>query len=602
MQSDTTQSVSKLTVYSFLAKGRPHSYLGKIMLVAFCGTHIPLLTLFVYAIASTALPDETKMRVLLVALVATLMGTGITLYVLHKLLAPITLTFMSLRRYLEERIRPQLPTHFTDEAGILMADTMYTITKLDETIEQLKYYDPLTALPNRALFQTQLAQQLHAAEQRQSGGAVMLLDIDNFANLNNHLGQTNGDLLLRQTAQRLLATVPVGNLLARSGGDEFALLYVGNPSLQDLITQANKVLAVLNQPFAVAEQEHYLSASIGIATYPASGEQAGTLLTNADTALRVAKQQRRNGLQFYSATMNDALQRRLELERDLRSALDAEALTLYYQPQVDFSNGQIIGAEALLRWFHPQLGSIAPNELIPIAEESGLILPLGTWVLREACRQNVKWQSAGFPPLRMAVNLSALQFQQEDLVETVANVLTTTKLAPTALELEITESLLMADVERATKTLHAFHTLGTSIALDDFGTGYSSLSYLKRFPLHYLKIDRSFVKGIPEDNNDAAIVHAIVALAQSLQLAVIAEGVESRQQANCLQQIGCSICQGYYFSRPVPAIEFTALLQQAGQHGAPTWRYNPESSHRTFRYRQQHRLPAVVASAIPINQ
>lgn len=599
MHSAAPPHNSRLAIYAFLAQRRPQSYLGKIMLVAFMGTHIPLLTLFFYAIATTDLPAATKTQILLVALVATLVGTGITLYLLRGLLAPITLTFQSLRGYLEQQVKPQLPTHFTDEAGILMADTLYTIDRLDQTIKQSRHYDPLTTLPNRTFLQSQLAQQLQVAVQQQSALAVMMLDLDNFANLNNHLGQPSGDLLLRQAAQRLAALVPPGNVLARSGGDEFTILYAGNPSLQELITQSTKVLATLNQPFVVGQQEHYLTASIGIATYPASGDAANTLLTNADTALRVAKQHNRNGVQFYSAAMNAALQRRLELERDLRSALEAEAFTLFYQPQVDFSTGQITGAEALLRWFHPQLGSIAPNELIPIAEESGLILGLGEWVLREACCQNVAWQASGLPPIRMAVNLSAIQFQQADLIETVANVLASTKLAPAGLELEITEGLLMANVEQATATLQAFNRLGTLIALDDFGTGYSSLSYLKRFPLHYLKIDRCFVQGIPADHNDAAIVRAIVALAQSLQLAVIAEGVETRQQASCLQQLGCSTFQGYYFSRPVPAAEFTTLLQQTDA-GSATWHQQCESSQRTQPYRPPQWLPTSVAAATPM--
>jgi len=597
MQPNPEQTQPKLAIYTFLAKGRPHSYLGKIMLVAFLGTHIPLLTLFGYAIIITDLSSSVKTQILLVALIATLIGTGITLYTLHKLLAPITLTFMSLRRYLTQQVKPQLPTHFTDEAGHLMADTMYTINKLDETIEQLQYYDPLTALPNRFLFQTQLAQQLHYAAQQQQEVAVMLLDLDNFATLNNLLGQTMGDFVLRQTAQRLSAAMPDGHLLARLGSDEFAILAPSFPSLQTLITEASRLLATFDQPFVVGEQAHHLTASIGIATCATGCDQANMLLTHADTALREAKEHSRSGVKFYSTTMNERLQRRLQLERDMRSALDTEGFTLYYQPQVDFATGEIIGAEALLRWFHPHLGPIAPTELIPIAEASGLILPLGEWVLREACRQNVAWHMAGFAPMRVAVNLSVAQFQQTDLIEMVAKVLAMTKLAPQFLELEITESLLMTDVVRATATLQAFCALGTPIALDDFGTGYSSLSYLKRFPLHYLKIDRSFVQGIPDDSNDAAIVRAVIALAQSLQLAVIAEGVETSQQATYLQHLGCSTFQGYYFSRPVPAIDFVGLLQKAAQ-GTTSWRQPDAYGARNFGHRPLPQEPVTPAGAV----
>ncbi len=591
MQHNIPANERGLAIYSFFAKRQPRSYLGKIMVVAFLGTHTPLLTLFFYAIATTTLPYETKTRILIVALIATLIGTGVTLFTLHKLLAPITLTFLSLRRYLAEQIKPQLPTHFTDEAGILMADTMYAIGKLDETIETLTHYDALTALPNRTLFQAQLAQQLQQAAQHHSPVAVMMLDLDNFAALNNNLGQQQGDLLLRQAAQRLAATVQEGGGISRLEGDAFALLYANYSSLQEVITQANKVLAAVNKPFVLADREHFLTASIGIATDNTGEEEAAGLLTKADTALRVAKERSRNSIQFFATAMNEELQRRLDLERDMRSALETEGFSLYYQPQVDLSTGAITGAEALLRWFHPQKGLISPAEVIPIAEASGLILPLGAWVLQEACRQNVRWQRAGLPPIRVAVNLSAAQFQQADLIESVADVLASSHLAPDALELEITESLLMADVDRATTTLQQLCALGTPIALDDFGTGYSSLSYLKRFPLHYLKIDRSFVNGLPNDSNDAAIVRAIVALAQSLQLAVIAEGVETKEQANYLQQIGCSTFQGFYFSRAIAATEFATLLEQHEQQPRSRCAHNGESHHRTFLYQQQQRSP-----------
>lgn len=578
-----------LAIYAFLAKRRPRSYLGKIMLVAFLGTHIPLLTLFFYAIATTALPAGTKSTVLIVALIATFVGTGVTLYALRKLLAPITLTFMSLRSYLEAQVKPQLPTHFTDEAGILMADTMYTIAKIDETIEHLKHYDPLTALPNRTLFRLQVAQQLYHAVQEHKPLAVVLLDLDNFAALNNNLGQASGDRLLRQVAQRLTAAIQEGHPLARIGGDEFAILCANYTSLPEIVGRIKRVLAVLQEPYALDGATYHLSASVGIATFPDNGCHANELLANADTALRIAKETHRNTLQFFSDTMNVQLQRRMDLERDMRHALDEGAFTLFYQPQVDLRSGQIIGAEALLRWFHPEKGAIPPNEIIPIAEESGLIVPLGRWVLYEACRQNRAWQRADYPSIRIAVNLSAAQFQQADLVEMVVEALTANQLAAQHLELEITESLLMTDVDYAIKVLEQLCVVGTPIALDDFGTGYSSLSYLKRFPLHSLKIDRSFIDGVPDDSNDAAIVSAIVALAHSLHLDVIAEGVETQQQASYLQEIGCSSCQGYYFSKPLAADNFVQMLRETMTKTLPKWPEHNEHGHRTLLYRQQHR-------------
>ncbi|MCB0105899.1 MAG: EAL domain-containing protein, partial [Caldilineaceae bacterium] len=545
----------------------------------------------------------TKSTILLVALVATLIGTGITLYTLHNLLAPITLTFMSLRHYLEGQVKPQLPTHFTDEAGILMADTMYAIGKIDETIEHLKYYDPLTALPNRTFFRIQLAEQLSHAAHTHRQVAVVVLDLDNFAALNNNLGQVPGDRLLRQVAQRLMAVVQDDHPVARIGGDEFAILCADYHSLPEMVNRLQRILAVLKEPYHLDDTLYHLTASMGIAAFPDNGVTANELLANADIALRIAKENQRNAVQFFSTSMNEQLQRRLELERDMRSALDHGGFTLYYQPQVDLMTGQITGAEALLRWFHPAKGLIPPTEIIPIAEDSGLIEPLGRWVLYEACRQNKAWQRAGFSPIRMAVNLSAAQFQQADLIALVADALATSALPAHDLELEITESLLMTDVDHAINVLKQLCTLGTPIALDDFGTGYSSLSYLKRFPLHYLKIDRSFINGIPGDGNDAAIVAAIVALAQNLCLDVIAEGVETKQQASYLQEIGCATFQGYYFSRPIAAAEFSVLLQENNQTTVPGWHDNEERGHRTFLYRQQHRqrtaakhLPALRAN------
>lgn len=581
-----------LGIYAFFAKRRPRSYLGKIMLVAFLGTHVPLLTLFCYAITATTLPALSKQTILLVALVATLVGTGITLFTLRKLLAPITATFMGLRTYLESNTKPQLPTHFTDDAGMLMADTMYTIDKLDETIQHLRHYDGLTALPNRTLFQAHLAQALRQADDRDPDDlesvAVLLLDLENFSSLNNNLGQQSGDLLLRQVAQRLIAVEEEGRLIARFGGDEFAILYEHLDASHLLITQAKKILAALNRPFQLNGQEHYLTVSIGIATKATWQDSANLLLANADTALRVAKQQGRNAIQFFLTEMNEALQQRIALERDMRKALERGEFQLHYQPQIDLQTGRITGAEALLRWYHPERGFVSPVEIIPVAEESGMILPIGKWVLEEACRQNQAWQAAGLPPMRMAVNLSAAQFDDMDLIQLVADTLATTQLDPGCLELEITESLLMADVEKAIRMLAELRKLGTTIALDDFGTGYSSLSYLKRFPLHYLKIDRSFVSGIPEDSNDDAIVRAIVAMAQSLGLDVIAEGVETEEQARFLQQIGCSTFQGYYYSRPVSAKEFEHLLRRNGSAPAiPAWAMHTPTKHRTFQYRQQ---------------
>ena len=554
---------NELGIYAFLArKNIPKSYLGKIMLVAFFGTHIPLLSLFFYAISATQLESDIKIRILLVALVATLVGTALTLFALQRLLVPIALTVRGLRQYLTAQEIPQLPTQFSDEAGVLMADTVYAIAKLDESIQQLKDYDGLTSLPNRSLFQSRLQQAITEADRKQSFLAVMLLDLDDFATVNNSYGHQKGDWILRQTAQRLSSFIREGDLLSRVGSDEFALLHPEIKSVEDLSIYSQQMLGVFSKPFAVDSNKVYLGASVGIAVYPTELQNAEELINQADTALQSAKQEGRNTCQFYSPEMNEKLRRRLELERDLRKALEREELELFYQPQMELQSGTFKGAEALIRWRHPQHGFISPGEFIPIAESSGLILPIGSWVIETAARQNKVWLEDGFPELRVAVNLSAKQFQESDLIAQIAKILETTKLPSQGLELEITESLLMEDVKSAIATLQELRGLGLALALDDFGTGYSSLSYLKQFPLDFLKIDQSFVRGIPGDDNDTAIVDSIIALARSLRMDVIAEGVETEDQMNFLRERGCYYLQGYYFSRPLPAVEFTRLWEQ----------------------------------------
>ncbi|MCW6035037.1 EAL domain-containing protein [Spirulina subsalsa FACHB-351] len=563
----TTQTpgrkIPKLQVYSFLARLKlPQSYLGKIMLVAFIGTHIPLLTLFFYAIASANIDLEIKVRILVVALIATLIGTGITLFTLQQLLSPIRATFLSLRHYLEKSVLPNLPTEFKDEVGILMSDTMYAIAKLDESIHQLKNYDPLTALPNRDFLQYRLEEAIALAQREHTILAILLLDIKDFSSYNNSLGQDKGDWLLRQIARRLDQGDSC-HLMARVGSDEFGFLYSPIQGIEQVIQHSQTLINLLAEPFILESEKLYPTANVGIAIYPSDGEQAEDLLTHADTALRSAKAAGVGNYHFYSSEMTEQLRRRLALERDLRSALEREELELFYQPQIDYhtDGGDCMGAEVLLRWRHPQEGFISPGEFIPVAEMSGLIIPIGEWVLQKACQQNHLWQLGGLHGLRVAVNLSALQFQQPNLVELVATTLENTHHNPDLLELEITEGLLMNDVQSAIKILQSFRDLGVTVALDDFGTGYSSLSYLKRFPLNFLKIDQSFVRGIPQDSNDTAIVRSVIALAQSLQLDVIAEGVETAEQATFLHNLGCHKFQGYYFGRPMPALEFTRFWE-----------------------------------------
>lgn len=557
-----TFSKTNLYLYSFLSRLRhPKSYKGKIMLVAFLGTHIPLLTLLGYFVVSSSFTSEVKVRIMLIALLATLVGTALTLYALHNLLAPVTLTFMALREYLSKKTLPNLPTEFTDEAGILMADTSHTIKKLDKVIQYMVNYDDLTGLPNRVLFRDRLQQTLSQAQSNNQLFAVISLSLDRLNNINNTLGHKTGDLLLRSAAQRLATCICDTDVLSRFGSNKFAILQPNLTSINDAIALSQKILNTLSKPVLLDGNVVRTGVSIGIAIYPSDCTDVDQLLKNADTALYQTKKQGSNNYQFYSAELNANLQERLTLENELHDALKRGEMLLHYQPKVSLISGRIIGVEALLRW-HPTRGSVSPAKFIPIAEETGLIVPIGEWVLHTACAQNRTWQKNGLPPIKMAVNLSARQFKQPNLVQMIAKTLKETDLDANYLELELTESLLIENVQQTITVLQQLHDMGIVLSLDDFGTGYSSLSYLKRFPIDILKIDQSFVRDIVFDSDDAAITEAIISLAHSLRLGVIAEGVETQEQLDYLQANGCNEIQGYYFSRPLPADVLTKLLEE----------------------------------------
>lgn len=442
------------------------------------------------------------------------------------------------------------------------------ITERKSYEAQLEYqatHDALTRLPNRTLFYDRLNQALAHAHRSGQQVAILFVDLDRFKMINDSLGHAIGDVLLQTVAARLKACMREGDTMARLGGDEFVIVLLEDQLgkwPQELVssTLAYRILEVLEQPFSLKGRELFISCSIGISLFPGDGEDPQTLLQNADAAMYRAKQQGRNGVQFYTQNMNARALERLELEKDLRYALKRQELELYYQPQVDLEHGQIIGMEVLLRWHHPQRGWVSPAQFIPLAEETGLIVPIGEWVLRTACAQARAWQDQGLPAVCIGVNLSARQFLQVDLIDLVARVLQETGLAPTCLELEITEGLLMQDVERAIDTLGVLRSMGVRLSIDDFGTGYSSLNYLKRFPIDRLKIDKSFVNDIIIDADNAAIVLAVIAMAHSLRLKVIAEGVETETQLAFLRSKNCDEIQGYYFSRPLPATEMAALL------------------------------------------
>lgn len=430
--------------------------------------------------------------------------------------------------------------------------------------EQLLYmanHDALTGLANRNLLLERLDLTLAQARRNESLAAVLFLDLDRFKIINDTLGHALGDSLLKSTAERLQSCVRDEDTIARLGGDEFTVLLADLHNLQDAAMVAQKIIDALSHPVLLEGSEVFVTTSIGITLFPHDGNDGNSLLKNADTAMYRAKEQGGNVYQFYTAGMNAQASARLTMETGLHKALGREEFLLHYQPQVDLNTGNIVGVEALLRWRHPQMGLIAPDEFIPMAEETGLIIPIGEWVLYTACAQCRNWQDAGYGPLRIAVNLSARQFRQKDLADTVARILNETGLDPRCLELELTESILMSNASATTATLQALSALGIRISIDDFGTGYSSLSYLKHFPINALKIDMSFVRNITTDPDDAAITMAIITMAKSLNLKVIAEGVETVEQLAFLRTHQCDSGQGYYFSQPVAAEAFALYLR-----------------------------------------
>ncbi len=419
-------------------------------------------------------------------------------------------------------------------------------------------HDELTGLPNRAAFNDKL--NLAMARTRQDAPcAVLLLDLDHFQNVNDTLGHEQGDLLLVAVAQRIRASLPKAAFMARFSGDEFVIL-LENASAERAKQVGQTLMQAMAEEFDIGNDRLEISASIGIVTYPADGESASVLMRYADLALHRAKSSGRNCLMLFSRDLSDELQRRVLLEARLKHALARKEFVLHYQPKLEIRSGRLMGWEALLRWQSPELGAVSPEEFIPVAEQSGLILPMGNWVLREACRQMREWQNQGLQAGSMAVNLSTRQFRQKDLAEEISIVLRETGLSPADLELEITESSIMDSMASAAVVLAELERLGIRIAVDDFGTGYSSLSYLKTFSIHCLKIDRSFIDDIPGDDNDTAIVRAIITLARSLGLTVVAEGVESESQLAYLKANHCDQAQGYLFSRPLPPDECVSLM------------------------------------------
>ncbi|MCB1921159.1 MAG: EAL domain-containing protein [Candidatus Competibacteraceae bacterium] len=482
-------------------------------------------------------------------------------------------------------VRQQVETLFDEKRRTLqLYGTLQDITKLrqaEERIRELAFTDSLTQLPNRALFKDRLGEAIKLAKRYDRLLALLFMDLDNFKRINDTLGHHIGDLLLRTIAERLREGLRTSDSIgresmdsldsgvawrqcniARLGGDEFTVLLAEVRRYEDAAVVAERIQKQLSRPLMLEGHEVFITPSIGIAIFPRDGDDAEALLKNADMAMYSAKHQGRNLYCFYDVSLNETALQRLSIENQLRKAIDRHELSLHYQPQLDLPSGRICGVEALVRWQNPVLGFVSPIDFIPLAEETGLIIPIGEWVLRTACQQARIWQDAGCGLSRMGVNISVLQFMQPDFPSLVARILQETDLKAEALELEITESLLMRDPDGANHTLQELKALGVQLAIDDFGTGYSSLSRLKQLPLDRLKIDRVFVQEVNTRPDDAAITTAVIAMAESMGLRVIAEGVENEAQLGFLRDKQCDEIQGYYLSRPLPADQLTALLHQ----------------------------------------
>ncbi len=439
----------------------------------------------------------------------------------------------------------------------------HDITVAQEMALKMAYlaqHDFLTSLPNRVLLNDRIMQAISLAKRNDSHLAVLFLDLDNFKYINDSLGHETGDKLLQSVAQALSACVRSSDTVSRQGGDEFVILLTQDKNSEDASLTANKILTALAMSHSIAKHKLHVTTSIGISVYPADGQDAETLIKNADTAMYHAKEKGRNNYQFFSSSMNVRAVERQVIEANLRRALEQQEFVVHYQPKVNLNTNMITGAEALLRWIHPKWGMVLPGRFVPIAEACGLIVPIGNWVLREACEQTKLWKEVGLKIDSITVNISALEFRRNDFVDGVQTILHETGLEPDCLQLEITESVLMRDAESSTIILNQLKDMGVQLAVDDFGTGYSSLSYLRQFPIDVLKIDRSFVRDIDSSKDSSIIVSAVIAMGNSLKQRVVAEGVDSQIQLDFLKALQCEEGQGYFFSRPLAADQFAALL------------------------------------------
>ncbi|MGB7846449.1 MAG: EAL domain-containing protein [Candidatus Acidiferrum sp.] len=510
---------------------------------------------------------STRRLALWMITAAVLIASAIALFAIRKIVLEMQTRMSAERKIkdlnadLEQRVR--LRTHELEMKNQQLATEVEERKSAEEQIQFLAYYDPLTGLPNRTLLRDRMTIALASARRRGEKVALLFLDLDNFKNINDSLGHTAGDFLLKEVANRLKRWTREQDTVARLGGDEFILVLTAVREMSDARVTAERIVHDIAMGFVIQGKRLTITCSLGISLFPDHGTEVDALIKNADVAMYSAKEIGRNNLQFFTQEMSAQVLEKSTLENSLRGALENNELFLVYQPQVDFSSGNIIGAEALLRWRHPELGLITPDRFIPIAENTGLIIPIGEWVMRTACVQACQWQKDGLPALTVAVNVSPMQFRQKVFPQMVKRVLRETGLLPQCLDLELTEGLIISSPEVVLSTFQELKEMGVKLSIDDFGTGYSNLSYLRHFPVHKLKIDRSFVRDLASDPDDASITSTIISMAKSLDLKVIAEGVENEEQISFLRAHHCDEFQGFYFSKPLPANDFAERLRRS---------------------------------------
>jgi EAL domain-containing protein (putative c-di-GMP-specific phosphodiesterase class I)/GGDEF domain-containing protein len=550
--------MNSLRLYKWLSKFQFVNYRAKIMILAFIGTHIPLIALVGYFAFQSAHDLETFVTIFGIALVATLVGTAVTLYVLNELLQPVVATSSALRTYRETRLQTPLPTNYQDEVGRLMADAVFTMAYLETVRDALEHVDAATSLPNHKRL-------CHALDMHIAKGeafVVCVLHFANFARIVGALSMQDALVALKTIADRLDGALHVNALLARVGRADLAICFPSSESAP----QIGRTLAVLVD-LCCADEIIVGGLTIqpelycGVSMYPADGHSAAVLLDHAIAAAAMAGPTL--AVAFHSAEERAAAVTQIKMEEELRRALDQNEFCLHYQPVIDLAAGRVVGAEALIRWQHPELGLLPPGRFIPTAEATGLIDPIGLWVLQEACAQIRRWNAQGLTGLKVAINLSARQFLDPDLSRYVSEALGQSGIERGQLEIELTETAAMADYAHSGRTFAQLRDLGVSIAIDDFGTGYASMSYLRKLPFDQLKIDREFVSDVHQRPDSQAICRAMVALSTGLGLDVLAEGAEAEDEVRFLHDLGCQLFQGYFFSKPLPVAEFVAAINGA---------------------------------------